>query len=104
MTDEIDTELRRAAKLLPAWFVQRMMTDDWSFAFIMVNGDIVHFTRINHVHLGADGIWLDVSLCDAIPWQGLKKFSGRQITAPTKRTDASINARHIMMAFETADT
>jgi hypothetical protein len=31
-------------------------------------------------------------------------LDGRHITAPTKRKMASINARHIVMAFETAYT
>ena len=100
---DFDREVEQASGLLPAWFVPRMMTDEWSFAFIMVNGDIVHLTHIEEVHLGADGIWFDVRLAEHQNWQG-PDLAGRHITAPTTRTMASINARHIVMAFETAYT
>jgi hypothetical protein len=96
-------DVNRAERLLPAWFITRMMTDDWSFAFLMVTGDLVHLTCIEAVHLGADGIWLDVSLSERTDIQG-KHIAGRHIGAPTERTRASINARHIVMAFETAYT
>lgn len=100
---DFDPEVEQALRLLPAWFVPRMMGDEWSFAFIMVNGDIVHLTHIEAVHLGADGIWLDVRLAEHLDWQG-PALEGRHITAPTTRTMASINARHILMALETAYT
>src|SRR5438045_16375 len=96
-------EIERAAKLLPAWFVPRMMQDEWWFAFLMVSGDIIHFTSITGVHLGADGVWIDIELAESIPWQGVP-MEGRQIIAPTERTRASVNARHVQMAFETAYT
>jgi hypothetical protein len=96
-------EVERAARLLPAWFVPRMMTDEWSFAFIMVSGDVVHLTTINAVHLGVDGVWLDVNLNEHPPQAAWFNKSSRQITSPTGRRLASINARHIMIAFETAD-
>lgn len=92
-----------AQALLPAWFVPRMMSDNWSFAFLMVNGDIIHFTNIEAVHASADGIWLDIQLIEEkhLNYLALK---GRQVSAPTSRTAASVNARHVMMAFETSDT
>jgi hypothetical protein len=100
---EDDPRIAQAQALLPAWFVPRMTTDDWSFAFLMVNGDIIHFTHIEAVHASADGIWLDIHLIQDKDLNPLA-LEGRQITAPTSRTTASVNARHVMMAFETNDT
>jgi hypothetical protein len=97
----------RAARLLPAWFTRRMMGDCRSFAFILTNGDVVHLEAIQDVQQAADGtIWLDVALHQQHHprLQGALLFPGRQIFAPTSRTTASINASHVMMAFETADT
>lgn len=98
---DLGPDVERAARLLPAWFIPRMMTDEWNFAFLMVTGDIVHLTHIEKVHLGADGIWLDVTLSNCF---GLLSGGPRHFKAPTDRTFASINARHVVMAFETADT
>lgn len=99
-----DAELQAAVLLLPAWFVPRMMSDQWHFVFLMVNGDFLHFSTINDVTLGSDGIWIDVELADVVPPHGDFPRGARHIGAPTSRLSASVNSRHIMAAFETADT
>jgi hypothetical protein len=33
-----DNEVRQAKKLLPAWFVPRMMEDEWVFGLLLVTG------------------------------------------------------------------
>ena len=103
--DEIaDTE--RAKRLLPAWFVGRMMGDRRNFAFLMATGDMVHFETILDVHKAADGsLWVDVALVDGVPMsnQGCST-KGRHIVTPVDRQIASINIGHIALAFETAET
>jgi hypothetical protein len=43
--DALQAHIERARRLLPAWFVPRMMDDHWSFAFLLGNGDILTSTR-----------------------------------------------------------
>lgn len=100
---EICDEYMRAVKLLPAWFIPRMMQDDWYFALIMVNGDAVHCSRICDVSLAANGeIWLDVELLRDVPHLAIDER--RNVFALTTRCYASLNAAHVMVALETADT
>lgn len=84
-------------KLLPGWFTDRMMTDSWSFGLMMSNGMTIGIQDIQKVWQAADGsVWLDVTLLSG-------EYDGVW-TAPTTRTTASINASHIVAAFELADT
>ena len=95
------------ARILPAWFVPRMMTDNWFFGFLMVSGITIGVERIEKLHSDSAGnIWLDVILLDrtmsngAVPYKSTKSF----FVAPTSRTFATINSTHIMAVFELADT
>jgi hypothetical protein len=103
--DEI-AEPERAKRLLPAWFVARMMGDARNFAFLMATGDVVHFENILDVHQATDGsLWVDVALVDSVPMSNQGRgIKGRHIVAPVGRKTASINVAHIVMAFEAADT
>jgi hypothetical protein len=93
--------VNNAEKLLPAWFVPRMMRDVWGFGFLLSSGDRVHFERINDVCQAADGtIWIDVTLHVRQPRSN--NADGNYILAlESDRKKASINAAHIVMAFET---
>lgn len=85
-------------KLLPAWFVERMMHDSWSFGLLTVSGTTICIESITSVHQAADGsIWLDVVLMQTTN-------AKNTFVAPTSRTSASINSAHIVAAFELADT
>src|SRR5690348_9325550 len=107
MANEFSTDyadrILTACRLLPAWFVSRMMDDCWSFALLLTTGDTVHITHITDVRMTADGLWIDVELATTAPIQA-RPTTDRDIVAPTSRTSASIYARHIVMAYETADT
>ena len=105
LEDEI-AETERAKRLLPAWFVARMMENTGNFAFLMATGDLVHFGNILDVRQVADrSLWLDVALVDGVPTSNRGRgIKGRHIVAPVDRKTASINVAHIVMAFETADT
>ena len=105
LEDEIaDTE--RAKRLLPAWFVARMMGGTGSFAFLVASGDVVRFGNMLGVRQAADrSLWIDVALADCVPMSNQGRgIKGRHIVAPVERKTASINVAHIVMAFETADT
>lgn len=89
-------------EILPVWFTERMMGDEWSYGLMTTAGVVICITSITALHLAADGsIWLDVNLIsDEVPsMSGMTAFC-----APTSRTKASINASHIIAAFELTDT
>ena len=96
-----DAFVEEATKLLPAWFIPRMMEDVWSFGLLMTTGVTIAIQQIRSVHQAADGsIWIDVILSDGDdPFDASGKF-----VAPTSRLEASINTSHIVAAFELADT
>jgi hypothetical protein len=57
------------------------------------------------VQQAADGsLWLDVELSADTGLIDTEQDGRRHITAPTSRHHASINAGHVVLAFETADT
>jgi hypothetical protein len=96
-----------AHRLLPAWFVSRMMGDCWSFALLTTTGQVILIDTIEAIHEAKDGgIWLDVILSQPGSFwhERLKEMKLQIITAPTDRPTASINASHIVAAFEIADT
>ena len=92
--------------LIPAWFTKRMTEDVWHFGLLMRDGTVIGVQTIESIQQSADGhVWLDVRLMD--PSDGnsewLKPFA-KSLIAPTSRLEASINASHIIAAFELADT
>ena len=97
LEDDEDGAIAEAQKLLPAWFVDRMMTDTWYFGLLTISGTVIGIETILRVYQAADdSIWLDVILLTD-SWTSAFK-------APTARTTASINTRHIVAAFELADS
>jgi hypothetical protein len=95
-SDDID----RCAKLLPAWFVPRMMGDVWYFGLLLTTGRTLRISQIDNVHQAADGsLWIDASM---EPHEG--RDDGLEMYAPTSRLTVSVNATHIVAAFELADT
>ncbi len=92
-----------AENLLPAWFIPRMMRDSWPFGLMMTNGVTICIDQIDNVHQDASGtLWLDVQLLNKIPCDGKKRLF---FVAPTNdRMTATINASHVMAAFELVDS
>jgi hypothetical protein len=96
-------DAKEAARLLPAWFIERMMTDHWRFGLVLATGGVLEVERIEAVHQAADdSIWLDVRLQES---SFTSEVSGMPtLLAPSSRTTASVNAAHVVAAFELADT
>lgn len=97
--------LKKAEKLLPAWFVPRMMMDEWFFGLVMTNGDILAVQTIDQVSQAADDtIWLDIYLLtdDYVSMKDLREF--RVVTALEDRQRASVNASHVLYALELANS
>ncbi len=103
MFDDInqDPDIALAQQILPAWFVARMMTDDWHFGLMLVTGKVLAISSIDRVFMGAnDSIWMDVTLSEYdLSMKGLDILN-----APTSRRKATVNAAHVVAAFELADT
>lgn len=102
--DEHLESIRQAEKLLPAWFIPRMMEDVWFFGLLLSDGTLACIETILEVRQAADGaVWLEVRLASEAGF-GAERLQHRRLTAPTSRNEASINAGHVMAAFELADT
>ncbi len=97
--DQID----EASGILPAWFVYRMMDDEWHFGLMLSNGTTIGISKILEVSQDAAGdIWLDAEM---LPHGCGDQTSLKILTAPCEeRRRVSINARHVMFAFEIAST
>jgi hypothetical protein len=99
-------EQPRDARLLPAWFVPRMMQDAWSFGLLLTTGHVLCIETIERIRQAADGsLWLDVSMIRDVSF--LREIWGKNLNligAPTDRLTASVNAAHVIWAFELADT
>jgi hypothetical protein len=102
LCDAIEKAEREFGKLLPAWFVPRMRMDCWQFGLLMTTGHTIGISSIVDVHQAADGsLWLDVSMLTS-DYEGIADVP--LFLAPTSRTFASINAAHVVAAFELSDT
>jgi hypothetical protein len=49
VSDEEFDRVARAERLLPAWFVPRMMTDWWHFGLLLVTGQVIAIRGIREV-------------------------------------------------------
>ena len=100
--DELPAEVVAAKILLPAWFTERMMMDNWTFGLLMDTGMTLVIDTIHTVHQAADSqLWLDVDLAETAPYAGSEL---NLVLSPTSRTQASVAVRHVLAAFELADT
>ena len=99
-----DVDFQELAKLLPAWFTERMISDTWSFGLLMITGDIIAIECINSIIQDASGsLWLDAILLSS--GFGEEDINGHKLfLAPTSRTQISVNSSHVVAAFELADT
>lgn len=102
-------DISRMAKLLPAWFCERMAGDVWSFGLLLTTGHMLHIQRICDVKQAADhSLWLDVELAppgdtafgDMAAKCGWPAF----LPAPTTREMCSVAVAQIVCAVELADT
>jgi hypothetical protein len=91
--------------LLPPWFAQRMIDDVWYFGLLLVTGHTLAISCIDKIWQDASGnVWLDVTMLERD--DRLRRcFPDLEILdSPTKRQIATVNASHVVAAFELADT
>lgn len=99
--DGMITDPEIACKVLPGWFIPRMMCDAWCFGLLMVTGDIMTIQSINSISV--DGKWLNIELLTEECRQ-TANYLPKQICATGDRTTASVQVAHIVAAFELAYT
>lgn len=91
------SEAGKATEILPAWYTERMMMDQWYFGLVTTDG---HTIAINNITaISDDGKWMDVDLLtsDEVP----DKTDITFITAiADDRRSASIQIDKIIMAYE----
>jgi hypothetical protein len=93
--------IERARTILPAWFVPRMMDDNWTFGLLLATGQTLVIHCIEEIVTDAQGdIWIDVSLASDKPLLDGENY----LCAPTSRARASVRADKVVMAYELADT
>lgn len=67
---------------------------------MLSNGKTIGIESINKVSVDINGkIWIDAVMIDSQPYSLKEVF-----ISPTSRTEVTINADHIIAAFEIADT
>jgi hypothetical protein len=104
MDANLDARIEEASRLLPAWFVPRMMGEEWVYGLMMASGNVIAVERIEAVRRAADGaLWLDVSLAPADDYWGGNNYDPSVFGAPSSRRRASVNAAHVAAAFELVD-
>ena len=101
--DQDSTRSECAERILPAWFVSRMMKKPGKYGLMLSAGNILAVERILEVHTAADGtIWLDVRMVetgDYLPGS----LDRRVFTAPSDALEASVNASAVVAAFTFAN-
>lgn len=97
--------VKEGNRMLPAWLTERMMTDTWSFGLLTGTGHLICISHISAISQDEAGdLWLDVELLEGDSLPGTTPQSLPRLFSPTSRTTASVAVRHIVAAFELADT
>ena len=87
----------KAIEILPAWYTERMMQDQWYFGLLTTDGSVIAIGNI--AAISDDGKWMDVELLtnDEVP----KRINQEFMTAVAKdRRRASIQIEKVVMAYE----
>jgi hypothetical protein len=86
-----------ALEILPAWYTERMMNDQWQFGLLTTSGVTIAISNIEA--MSDDGKWMDVSLLtdDEVP--NIKGVNFVTAIADDRR-QASIQISEILMAYD----
>ncbi|NQZ03497.1 hypothetical protein [Idiomarina sp.] len=86
----------KAAEILPAWYTERMMMDQWYFGLVTTDGHTIAIGNI--AAISDDGKWMDVELLtsDEVPENDTKFITA----VADDRRSASIQIEKVIMAYE----
>ena len=105
MSGCLPENVKEGNRMLPAWLTERMMTDTWFFGLLTDSGHLICISRIDAISRDEAGdLWLDVELLEEDPSAENTQEPIVRLFSPTSRTTASVAVRHIVAAFELADT
>ena len=98
----LEDKVKRAVELLPAWFVERMMNDEWRFGLFLGGGFWVAIARIVDVKQDVSGdIWIDALGLEEEEGLVVREAGGTPAVQVCKgRRKLSLNAKHVALAFE----
>lgn len=102
------TNVDEMKKVLPVWFIERMVNDYWHFGMLLRSGQVLVFTRI--IKLSSDAKWLEVEMAENDGEKVTEFFKeGPAKDLPTiyslpERTTASVSVAQIIACFELANT
>lgn len=100
-SSNLDQKIKKAQKLIPAWFVVRMMSDRWSFGILTSDGRTFVINQI--LEVSEDGKWIDVEL--ALKKEcAIEQHMGQNFVyaIAEDRRIATINVLHVVCAMELA--
>lgn len=93
------TDASKAAELVPAWYTERMMCDDWLFGLLTDDGRTIAVRRITAV--SDDGKWMDVEMATHDELGSIKNGSASIVNAVADdRRSASVQVAAIVAAIE----
>ena len=86
----------KAAEILPAWYTERMIMDQWYFGLVTTDGQTIAIGNI--AAISDDGKWMDVELLtsDEVPENDTKFITA----VADDRRSASIQIEKVIMAYE----
>ena len=89
----------KVAEVLPAWYTERMMKDDWLFGLLTSDGRTIAIRRITAV--SDDAKWMDVELATAEQAQAVAQRHLNLVSAVADdRSTASIQIATIVTALD----
>lgn len=91
---------------IPGYLFHRMETDTWFFGVLLDSGAVLAVERVSRIAPDDSGnLWVDFEMLEKQNCMlGESCPLGRLSYSPTERTTITVNARHIVAAFELADT
>lgn len=91
------TDASSASEVVPAWYTERMMEDEWYFGLQTSDGHVIAISRIKSI--SDDGQWMDVELLtkDEVP-----ELAGRKLVTAVAddRRKASVKISNIVAAYD----
>lgn len=91
------SDVGAALEVLPAWYTERMMLDEWYFGLRTTDGNVIAISQITAI--SDDGKWMNVRLLTADEAPEAKGVTFITAVADDRRA-ASIQIEKIVMAYD----
>ena len=91
------SDVGAALEVLPAWYTERMMLDQWYFGIRTTDGNVIAISQITAI--SDDGKWMNVNLLTEDETPDTKGVTFITAVADDRRS-ASIQIERIVMAYD----